>query len=192
MSFSDPYTYPASHVLRNRLGITGAAALDLIERQLVTERGVEGIPAGQFDLTHLRAIHRQLFQDVYTWAGEIRTVEIAKNGHQFQFFRFIEMGVGDVHNRLEPADFLRGLSRDAFATFAGKIIGDVNYVHPFREGNGRTQLFYLEQLAEQAGHRLDLTKLDPGRWIAACRAAHVAEYTLMAEEIAQAMAGTSL
>ena len=186
MSFADPYVYPDSHVLRNRLGITDAAELDRIERRLVTERVAAGIPTGQFDLAHLCAVHQHLFQDVYTWAGELRTVEIAKDGHQFQFFRFIETGMGDVHRRLEQADFLQGLTRDAFATAAGEIIGDVNYVHPFREGNGRTQLFYLEQLAERAGHQLDLARLDPTRWITASRAAHTANYTLLAKEISGA------
>jgi cell filamentation protein len=73
--------------------------------------------------------------------------------------------------------------RAAFAAAAGGIKGDVNYVHPFREGNGRTQVYYLEQLAEQAGHRLDLSQLDPDRWIAASRAAHNDDYTPMGDEV---------
>jgi len=184
----DPYTYPGSSVLRNRLGITDAARLDYFEREAVTERAAEGIPKGRFDLTHLRAIHRHLFQDVYDWAGEVRTVEIAKDGHQFQFRRFIDTGMADVHRRLRHAKFLRGLDRSAFAAAAGGIMGDVNYVHPFREGNGRTQLYYLEQLAEQAGHKLDLSRLDPERWIAASRAAHNGDYTPMSYEIERALA----
>ena len=62
-------------------------------------------------------------------------------------------------------------------------MGDVNYVHPFREGNGRTQLQYLEQLAEQAGHPLDLTRLNPQAWIDASRAAHEGDYAPMAHAI---------
>jgi cell filamentation protein len=185
----DPYTDPASSVLRNRLGIADAAELDRIERLLVAARIAEGIPSGNFDLDHLCAIHWHLFQDIYDWAGELRTVEISKGRHQFQFRRFIVTGMEDVHRRLRQADFLRGLPPDAFAAEAGRIIGDVNYVHPFREGNGRAQLFYLEQLAEQAGHPLDLARLDAARWIAASRAAHLADYALMAEAIARAMPG---
>jgi len=113
VTFADPYTYPDSQILRNRLGITDAAELDRVERRLVTERVAMGIPTGQFDLAHRCAIHRHLFQDIYSWAGEIRTVEIAKDGHQFQFFRFIGTGVGDAYRRLERADFLRALSHDA-------------------------------------------------------------------------------
>jgi cell filamentation protein len=128
-------------------------------------------------------IHRHLFQDVYDWAGELRTVEIAKDGHQFQFRQFIETGMADVHRRLEKTEFLQNLSPNAFAEAAGPIIGDINYVHPFREGNGRTQLQYLEQLADQAGHPVDLARIEPERWLAASRASHHGDYEPMAIEI---------
>lgn len=136
----DPYVWPGTVVLRNRLGIRDAEKLDRVEREIVAMRRREGAPPGRFDLKHLRAIHRHLFQDVYDWAGELRTVEISKGGSQFQFVRFMEVGMADVHRRLVEAEFLRGLEPDAFARAAAEIIGDINYVHPFREGNGRTQL----------------------------------------------------
>jgi hypothetical protein len=88
----DPYLISGSSVLRNKLGIIDAGSLDQIERRFVAQRIAEVIPAGRFDLAHLRAIHRHLFQDVYPWAGELRTVEIAKDGHQFQFRRVFETG----------------------------------------------------------------------------------------------------
>ena len=183
----DPYLIPGTNTLRNLLGIADADRLDTIERQWSSQRASEGIPTGYFDLTHLCAIHRHLFQDVYAWAGEVRTVEMIKGGSQFQFRRFIPTGMADVHRRLVEANFLRGLGRTAFAEQAGAIMGDVNYVHPFREGNGRTQLFYLVQLAAQAGDNIDLRRLDPGRWIAASRAAHNGDYAPMAREIAGAI-----
>lgn len=80
--------------------------------------------------------------------------------------------MADVHRRLTAAAFLKRLPADVFVAQAAEIIGDVNYVHPFREGNGRTQLLYLERLAEGAGHPLDLRRLSRERWIPACRAAH--------------------
>jgi cell filamentation protein len=163
-------------VLRNKLGLTDLAQLDRMERRLVTQRAAEGVPYGRSDLAHLRAIHRHLFQDVYEWAGELRTAEIAKGGRHFQFRRFIETGMRDVHQRLIRASFLHDLSVADFAAAAGWIMGDVNYVHPFGEGNGRTQLFYLAQLADQAGYALDLTRLDPQGWLAASRAAHGGDY----------------
>jgi len=191
MNWDDPYLYPGSTVLINKLGITDAARLDYVEREYVALRAAQGVPNGGFDLAHLRAIHRHLFQDVYEWAGELRTVEISKGGHQFQFRQFIETGMGDIHRRLVKANFLRDLSPGEFAEAAGEIFGDLNYVHPFREGNGRTQLLFLEQLAEQAGHPLDLARLDPARWLEASRAAHNADYSLMAGEIGQCIDGWS-
>jgi cell filamentation protein len=91
--------------------------------------------------------------------------------------------MADIHHRLKKATYLRGLSGTDFVTAAGRIIGDLNYVHPFREGNGRTQLYYLNQLAKHAGHPIDLVRLDPQRWIGASRAAHNGNYGPMADEI---------
>jgi len=184
----DPYLIPGTKVLRNRLGISDARRLDRIERRLVADRIAEGAPIGAFDLVHLRAIHRHLFQDVYDWAGELRTVEINKGGHQFQFRRYIQTGTHDVHRRLVQSKFLKGLSADDFARQAGVIIGDVNYIHPFREGNGRAQAQYLKQLAAQASHDLDLRRLDPAHWVEASKSSHGADYELMGRVIRQAIA----
>ena len=183
MSSTDPYCYPGSTVLINRLGIKEADRLDYAEREIVAQRAAQGVPAGGFDLNHLRAIHRHLFQDVYAWAGEIRTVEIAKGRQQFQFLRYIETGMADVYRRLSDANFLKGLDKQSFANDAGQIIGDVNYVHPFREGNGRTQVIYLKQLAAQAGYDLEIRKIDARRWIAASIAAHRGDYEPISLEI---------
>jgi len=103
----NPYVYPGTAVLRNRLGITDARALDRVERRYVVQRSRRGVPDGLFDLDHLRAIHSHLFQDIYDWAGELRTVEINKGGHQFQFRRYIQTGMHDVHRRLVQSKFLK-------------------------------------------------------------------------------------
>lgn len=183
----DPYVYPGTAVLKNKLDLRDPEELDRAERRLVQTRIQEGAPAGRFDLAHLRAIHRHLFQDVYEWAGELRTLEISKGGSQFQFRQYIETGMADVHRRLEASSFLRGLNRADFAREAGKIIGDVNYVHPFREGNGRTQALYLQQLAAQAGHKLDLTQIDPQGWVGGSIASHRGGYDRLGEVIARAL-----
>jgi cell filamentation protein len=92
-SGDDPYTDPATGVLRNRLSITDAALLDAAEAHFVAERSRElsRTPLeGGFDLAHLQAIHCYLFQDVYEWAGELRTIDIAKGGHLFAHHPYIE------------------------------------------------------------------------------------------------------
>jgi cell filamentation protein len=187
----DPYVYPSTDVLRNRFGIIDAALLNRVERLLVAQRAREGVPSGDFDLKHLCAIHRHLFRHIYDWAGELRTVEINKGGHQFQFRRYIQTGMHDVHRRLVQSKFLKGLSPDEFARQAGVIICDVNYIHPFREGNGRAQAQYLKQLTAQAGHVVDLRRLDPALWIEASKSSHGADYELMVRVIRQALAGRS-
>ena len=164
------YCYPPDYtVLRNNLDIRDAPALEAAERELVAQRLLEPVPAGDFDLAHLKAIHRHLFQDVYAWAGEIRTVEIARGESRFQPTRFIETGMADIHHRIVAARYFAGLGPDEFAGGAGPVLGDVNHVHPFREGNGRTQLQYLKQLAARAEHVLDLTRLDRTAWLDASR-----------------------
>ena len=185
---SDPYLYPGSTVLKNRLGILESNSLDVVERWYSGNRAAQKLPMGEFDLDHLKRIHHHLFQDIYEWAGKTRTVEISKGGSQFQFRQYIETGMADVHRRIVQSDYLRSLSRGDFAAQAGQIIGDVNYVHPFREGNGRTQLLYLKQLTEQAGHRLDISRIEPKAWLEASKAAHRADYAPMSACIHAALA----
>ena len=182
------YCYPPVYsVLRNRLGIRDGPALEAAERELVAQRLLEPVPAGDFDLDHLKAIHRHLFQDVYAWAGELRTVEIAKDGSRFQPRRFIETGMADIHRRIVMAGYFWGLGPDGFAEGAGPVLGDVNHVHPFREGNGRTQLQYLKQLAARAGHALDLTRIDRTAWLDASRRANTGEHAIMTRWIRRAL-----
>ena len=183
----DPYLYPGTTVLRNRLGITDERKLDRFERRVVGDEIAEGAPVGSFDLSHLCAIHRHLFQDIYDWAGELRTVEICKGGSQFQSRQYILAGMADVHRRLTRAGFLKRLPAREFAREAGVIIGDINYIHPFREGNGRAQAQYLKQLAAQAGHHLDFRRVDPVMWIEASKASHATDYSSMVDVIRKAI-----
>lgn len=167
------YCYPPDFtILRNKLNIRDLPTLEAAERQFVAQRLLEAVPKGGFDLDHLRAIHRHLFQDIYEWAGNVRTVEISKGGSQFLPRRFIETGMADVHRRIVAVNYFQGTDREQFATSAGSMLGDVNHVHPFREGNGRAQLQYLKQLAERAGHQIDLTRLDRDTWMEASRSSN--------------------
>lgn len=179
----DPYVWPGSTVLRNHFGITDAHELERTEREVVNQRISEGCPSGSFDQRHLQAIHHHLFEEMYDWAGDIRTLNISKGGSHFIPHQFIQSGLADVHKRIVGANYLRNLTPEAFAITAGEIIGDVNYVHPFREGNGRTQLEYLRQLGERAGQTIDLAAIDPTRWIEASKRAQSRDFGPMAAEI---------
>ncbi len=154
----DPYLYPGTDVLRNLLGIKNQGALDKVESTLSFLRAAElreRPVAGRFDLTHLLKIHERLFGDVYDWAGQVRHVEITKGQTMFARRLMIESAAGQLFEQLAGEDYLQGLDVDRFSIRAGHYLGEINVLHPFREGNGRTQREFIGQLARQAGHRAD-------------------------------------
>lgn len=111
--------------------------------------------------------------------GEVRTVELTKGKSRFQPRRFIATGMAGVHRRIVAAGYFRGSELDGFAVGAGPVLGDVNYIHPFREGNGRTQLQYLKQLAARAGHAIDLTRIDCTVWLDASRRSNTGDHAAL-------------
>lgn len=157
----DPYCYSGTHVLKNRLGLRNQAALDAFEAEITAQRAAEPLPAGRLSYTHYKAIHRHLFQDVYAWASKPRTVRIAKAGNAFCYPEYIDREMRRLFAGLVAQKYLRGLSADSFAQRAAHFLTELNAIHPFREGNGRAQLTFLTLLAEQAGHPLQLERLDP-------------------------------
>ena len=184
---ADPYVDEATGLLRNEFGSATREHFDTHERRFVTQRLTEGAPQGDFDLAHLQAIHRHLLQDVFAWAGALRTVDMTKNGARFQFATRIERDMAAIHADLAAKNFLRAIGPGDFAREAAALISDVNFLHPFREGNGRTQLIYLQQLAHQAGHPLDLTRLPAEPWIEASRASMEGDNEPFAAMIAAAL-----
>lgn len=156
--FVDPYVYPGSTVLRNLLGETDAAALDQAEYELTFLRREELARhplTGPFTLPRLQETHRRLFQDVYRWAGEIRTVEIRKGSSQFHLAELLATGADATFAWLEESGLLEpDTEDDAFVSLASDLLEKLNYLHPFREGNGRTQRAFLDQVAEMSGRRL--------------------------------------
>jgi len=158
----DPYVYHDSDsILINKLGIKDAKLLEQAEGALVFRRHQEltpDFPRGKFDYTHLKAIHRHLFQDVYEWAGIARTVNIAKESGPFAITGFIGQEAHKIFARLKSDNHLRSLACNAFCAKAADYYADINALHPFREGNGRTQNAFMSQLAYHAGYELRWSK----------------------------------
>lgn len=163
----DPLCYPSSTVLRNKEGITDQAALDDFEFAMVLTRGAEALPDGSLDYAHYRAIHHHLFQDVYEWAGQPRTIRIAKGGNWFCFPENLDRHMGATFDWLAEHDFIVGLDKAIFAKSAAYFLSELNAGHPFREGNGRTQLVFLKLLSANAGWTFNDDALDPERTLAA-------------------------
>ncbi len=109
---------------------------------------------GRFDSAHLQAIHRYLFQDVFPWAGEFRIVNISKGSSNFGPAMHIAGALKEQFDKLAQEKAMVGLAVPAFVERAAFYLGEINAIHPFREGNGRTQREFIRQLALHAGHPL--------------------------------------
>ena len=163
----DPYTYKNSTVLVNKLDLTTQEELDAFEAEISSARAEEPLPEGTLDFSHYCAVHHHLFQDVYEWAGRPRTVRISKGGNPFCFPENIESQATKLFDELREADYLRNLDSPQFADQAAHFLAELNAIHAFREGNGRSQLTFLALLAHQVGHPLNLDRLDPDEMMTA-------------------------
>jgi cell filamentation protein len=177
----DPYADPATGILRNKLGLSTARELEDAEREITHAALVfvkEAPVQAAYDLGHLRAIHRRIFGDVYDWAGQLRTVAIAK-GSWFCLPQYIESSAAEVFLALRGENLLRGLPRNVFVERLTYYLGDVNAIHPFREGNGRAQRAFFDQVASDADFILDWQHLDAERNVAASAAIMGGDPSLM-------------
>jgi cell filamentation protein len=150
-SEQDPLCYPGTTVLRNKLDIRDQAELDEYEVAVFLTRADEPWPVGNFDFVHYKALHFQLFQDVYDWAGQVRTIRIGKGSNWFCYPEYIDGEMTKIFAGLHKDQLLSGLAAHEFAPKSAHILAEINAVHPFREGNGRTQLAFLAMLAEHNG-----------------------------------------
>ena len=159
----DTYCYLGTDVLRNKAEITDANELDAYEGDLSTLRSIEILEnpiAGQFDLAHLQRIHLALFQDIYGWAGKIRTVDISRGNSRFANVRFIESAANETFKKLARENWLKGLDADPLSKRLAHYLSEINALHPFREGNGRIQRIFISQLSQAAGYQLDYSDLE--------------------------------
>ncbi len=153
------YCYPNSEVLRNKLNITDKNELFEAEKELTAIRlkELQDKPIkGKFDFRHLKAIHKYIFQDVYDWAGKERTVEIGK-GNLFCTTSCIQSFAESVFNKYYSQCYnAKDIFEDFIRTFADNY-GDLNALHPFREGNGRTQREFARLICLECGYDFNLS-----------------------------------
>ncbi|GKW48568.1 putative adenosine monophosphate-protein transferase Fic [Halomonas sp. NCCP-2165] len=173
----DPYCYPGTQVLRNRLGIEDAAQLVEAEKHLSlgAAQAIEFEPP-PYDLPYLCRLHRQLFGDLYEWAGELRTIDIAKQDTRFCTASRIAPEANKLFASLEQADYFTRLPRPALVEAVAEFYGDLNVVHPFREGNGRAQRLLFEHLIINCGYEISWAGLDRTAWVEANILAYYADY----------------
>lgn len=171
----DDYFYPGTQVLRNKPGLRNPDVLKDFEYEQSKIRADElkenPIP-GSFDLRHLQKIHGYLFQDVYEWAGRLRSVDISKGSSEFARHEYIESYGAKLAAELTSENHLKQLSKSDFVERLAYHFAEWNALHPFREGNGRSTREFMAQLSKEAGYTLDQSRIDNsmGQWnLAAAR-----------------------
>ena len=168
---SDPYLYPGTNVLENTAGIRDHDAAQRAEFLSYRARVAEGLP--DIDITYqgYNTLHYHLFQDFYSWAGEPRLVELAKGPSLFMGSEIIEENMVtlfedinyDMHDLRHMAQ--HDMSElEGFSHRAARHICRLNYIHPFREGNGRTMRHFLKILGAKCGHEIDLARIRTATW----------------------------
>lgn len=172
----DPYLDPFWQILRNKVHARTAAELAASETELVLVRSMqltENPIEGRYDLPHVQAIHRHLFQDVYPFAGELRTVNLRKADDVDGWFvpaDQLAAAAAVTFGQLKQDKFLRGRPREEFVSGLAEHLAAVNHLHAFREGNGRTQRVFFSQLSARAGYLLHWERVSAEENIAASRA----------------------
>jgi cell filamentation protein len=161
MTFIDPYFDESIGDLRNLLGAKSSEEFKKIEPQIVFANELElesiDIPRTN-DLNELLLIHKQLFKGVYDWAGQIRTVDIRKNEEGSDFFLIVSKitdAANYVFGELETEKHLTNLPKEEFIMRLAYYYDQLNFIHPFREGNGRTQRVFWGRVANDAGYDID-------------------------------------
>lgn len=184
------YCFPGSTVLKNKLNITDKADLNEAEREITAIRimSIEDYPIkGKFDFKHLKDIHFYVFQDIYEWAGQIRTVNISK-GNVFCYYQNIESYASSLFNKLKVEKFLITADKKIVFDRLSFYMSEINALHPFREGNGRVQRIFISYLAKVAGYELNFSEISDKDMIEissrAFREGHE-EYITMFENIAK-------
>jgi cell filamentation protein len=156
------YTDPTTGILRNLANVTDPNDLLFFESAAVIKRAkeLESQPIAVHNAETLLDIHRYLFQDVYHWAGQKRTVEISKQGKPFFLTAYFDKGFAYIdtlitnYRKIDPAD------KSQLAEHLAALLDSINYLHPFREGNGRTQREFIRVLALEKGYTLNLNPPD--------------------------------
>lgn len=157
------YCYPNSDVLINKLDLRDAEMLSHAERKItaLNDAAIRTVPVkGAFDFKHLLSIHKYLFSDLYTWAGSPRLVDIAKGNCFFSKSVFIASNAEKIFGDIKQENFLIGLPKEKAIERLAYFMGELNALHPFREGNGRTQRIFIGYLANATGIALDWTKVN--------------------------------
>ena len=162
--------YPGASVLVNKLGIRNQQQLDENETLIVSVKTlqIELQPlTAEPDFAYYKSLHRALFEELYDWAGQVRTINMSKLRTAFCPATEIEATANEVFARLKAKRYFAALPRAELTSELAELYDSINYLHPFREGNGRVQRLYFRQLTRWIGHSLNFAAVDSDRMMIA-------------------------
>ena len=158
------YCYANSNVLINNLNIHDNKKLQIYEAKITAAKLLslrqKGI-IGNFDILHLNSIHKYLFEDIYPFAGKFRNENIAKGVFRFAEWEYIESELNNLLTKLKGEKYLNGNSKKDLACRLAFYLSELNVLHPYREGNGRTIREFIRELALKNEYILNLSKVSP-------------------------------
>ena len=156
------YCYEGTNVLINKLNIKDNNLLKKAETKIVMTKLFElrkNEHIGNFDIEHILWIHKYLFEDIYPFAGKIRTENIAKGFFSFAEWQYIAEELEKLLNKLKEQNYLLDDTREEFIKDLAYYMSELNVLHPFREGNGRTTREFIRELAWKNGYILDMQNI---------------------------------
>lgn len=165
------YCYKGSNVLINKLNIHDNKILKQAEEKIVAAKLFilrQNTMIKNFDINHFKGIHKFLFEDIYPFAGKFRTENIAKGFFSFAEWEYIEDELNNLLQKLNKSNNLKGLNREDFVKAVSYYLSELNVLHPFREGNGRTIREFIRELCYVNGYLFDLQKIEPEDFLNAC------------------------
>lgn len=158
------YCYPNTDILINKLDLKDNTLLQKYEAKITAAKLLalrqKGI-IGTFNSQHIKDIHKYLFEDIYPFAGIFRIENIGKGVFRFAEWQFIESELDKLLDILKNENYLENYSQDITAKRLAYYISELNVLHPFREGNGRTIREFIRELALKNKYILNLKKVDP-------------------------------
>lgn len=155
--------YENTTCLINKFDIRDEEKLKKVEADITFAKAtmLESNPiSDKFDLEHYKAIHRFLFEDIYDWAGSFRKVDMSKKGTGFCSVEQLDSVARNCFGRLAENNLFSDLDRDEFIDAIVDFYCVTNMLHPFREGNGRTQRIFISQLIHHNGYDFDFSDID--------------------------------
>ena len=158
------YCYPDSNVLKNKLDIRDSNKLFKLEKQIVMAKLYAlRQDESNFELNKARFIyiHEFLFGDLYDFAGKYRKENVIKGNFRFAEFEYIDEQLDDLMHKLKKENYLIGLDKNNLAIRLAYYMSEINVLHPFRDGNGRTIREFIREIALRCGYILDLREVSP-------------------------------